>query len=382
MAARQLPPGRGADPRDPRRPAAGLLSPAAETGRRARSPAIRACSAWPGPSSRTPTATSIPTRCAVSSPPTRRVQPLTIGELWAVAITLRIVLIENLRRLADQITAGRARAHRCARRWRTGCSPRAGARVGTRARHRVARRAGRCPSSSPRNSPSGCATRIPEPRRRWAGWRSGCGCRARPIDEVVRARAAAAGRLQRHRAQRHHQHAADLRHRLGRAVRERQPGRRAAARGQRLRGHGFPHPQPVPQRDRATGARVGAFRTGDRRPRARGVRRGRSRSGGRGAGRARRRPRLSPDRRRAARASSARSASGRRLRLAISRFNIGLGIGGYVGAILLVAAVLLALSLQAVWRAGRIAGSVALLLHWRWPRSCPRPRRRRRWSTA
>jgi cyclic beta-1,2-glucan synthetase len=37
----------------------------------------------------------------------QRVQPLTIGELWAVAITLRIVLIENLRRLADQIMAGR-----------------------------------------------------------------------------------------------------------------------------------------------------------------------------------------------------------------------------------------------------------------------------------
>ena len=37
------------------------------------------------------------------------VQPLTIGELWAVAITLRIVLIENLRRLADQMTLGRAR---------------------------------------------------------------------------------------------------------------------------------------------------------------------------------------------------------------------------------------------------------------------------------
>jgi len=37
----------------------------------------------------------------------QRVQPLTIGELWAVAITLRIVLIENLRRLADQIGAGR-----------------------------------------------------------------------------------------------------------------------------------------------------------------------------------------------------------------------------------------------------------------------------------
>ncbi|MBJ2150829.1 glycosyl transferase [Paracoccus sp. IB05] len=36
------------------------------------------------------------------------VQPLTIGELWAVAITLRIVLVENLRRLADQMTLGRA----------------------------------------------------------------------------------------------------------------------------------------------------------------------------------------------------------------------------------------------------------------------------------
>jgi cyclic beta-1,2-glucan synthetase len=31
------------------------------------------------------------------------VQPLTIGELWAVAITLRIVLVENLRRLAGDI---------------------------------------------------------------------------------------------------------------------------------------------------------------------------------------------------------------------------------------------------------------------------------------
>jgi cyclic beta-1,2-glucan synthetase len=34
----------------------------------------------------------------------QRIQPLTIGELWAVAITLRIVLVENLRRLTDQIS--------------------------------------------------------------------------------------------------------------------------------------------------------------------------------------------------------------------------------------------------------------------------------------
>src|SRR5258708_25212243 len=38
----------------------------------------------------------------------QRVQPLTIGELWAVAITLPIVLVENLRRLAERIVLSRA----------------------------------------------------------------------------------------------------------------------------------------------------------------------------------------------------------------------------------------------------------------------------------
>ncbi len=37
----------------------------------------------------------------------QRSQPLTIGELWAVAITLRIVLVENLRRAAAQIVSNR-----------------------------------------------------------------------------------------------------------------------------------------------------------------------------------------------------------------------------------------------------------------------------------
>jgi len=37
----------------------------------------------------------------------QQIQPLTIGELWAVAITLRIVLVENLRRLAERIVLGR-----------------------------------------------------------------------------------------------------------------------------------------------------------------------------------------------------------------------------------------------------------------------------------
>ncbi|PMR77904.1 GH36-type glycosyl hydrolase domain-containing protein [Billgrantia endophytica] len=52
----------------------------------------------------------------------QRVQPLTIGELWAVAITLRIVLVENLRRLADQIIneqSARNDADAVATRWLT-----------------------------------------------------------------------------------------------------------------------------------------------------------------------------------------------------------------------------------------------------------------------
>src|SRR4029453_17797126 len=37
----------------------------------------------------------------------QQVQPLAIGELWAVAITLRIVLVENLRRAARRIIPSR-----------------------------------------------------------------------------------------------------------------------------------------------------------------------------------------------------------------------------------------------------------------------------------
>ena len=37
----------------------------------------------------------------------QRVQPLTIGEVWAIPIALRLVLVENLRRLAERIVKGR-----------------------------------------------------------------------------------------------------------------------------------------------------------------------------------------------------------------------------------------------------------------------------------
>ncbi len=42
----------------------------------------------------------------------QRVQPLTIGELWAIAITLRIVLVENLRRAAERIVHNRTERQR------------------------------------------------------------------------------------------------------------------------------------------------------------------------------------------------------------------------------------------------------------------------------
>ena len=42
----------------------------------------------------------------------QRVEPLTIGELWAIAISLRIVLVENLRRMAEQIVRSRAARQR------------------------------------------------------------------------------------------------------------------------------------------------------------------------------------------------------------------------------------------------------------------------------
>ncbi|MDO8483323.1 MAG: protein ndvB, partial [Candidatus Limnocylindrales bacterium] len=38
----------------------------------------------------------------------QQVEPLTIGELWAIAISLRIILVENLRRIAEEIVRSRA----------------------------------------------------------------------------------------------------------------------------------------------------------------------------------------------------------------------------------------------------------------------------------
>ena len=108
MGARQLPRRGRADSRDPRRPAVAVSTASCPSWRKARSPDFRGCSASPGPTSRTPTAASSPSRCVASCAPIKPSQPLTIGELWAVAITLRVVMVENLRRVAQRIVISRA----------------------------------------------------------------------------------------------------------------------------------------------------------------------------------------------------------------------------------------------------------------------------------
>ena len=240
----------------------------------------------------------------------QRVQPLTIGELWAVAITLRIVLVENLRR------ARRAASSREPRRARGGRRARRPA-----ARRRAARRAEPIAAVLRRSRagaacPDAFAVQLVQAAARpgsathagaAAGWRSGSRRRARSIDEVVQRRAPAAGRVERHRAQRHHQHAADLRRRLGGVLRERQPGRRRAAR------RAATSPRWISRRAISTAARSRSWRAARAcselevaRARARcRTRRAAAEPDAERVGGSR----LPPDRRGPARASSGRSAS-------------------------------------------------------------------------
>ena len=82
--------------------------------------AIRGSTGWLGPLSRIRTAASSSIRCTASAAPTSGFSRSTIGELWAIAITLRVVLIENLTRLAAGIVsrlALRERADALADEW-------------------------------------------------------------------------------------------------------------------------------------------------------------------------------------------------------------------------------------------------------------------------
>ena len=72
---------------------------------------IRACSGLRGHLWRTRIADLTPEALRRFVSAYQRVQPLTIGELWAVAITLRVVLVENLRRIAERIVRSRTARH-------------------------------------------------------------------------------------------------------------------------------------------------------------------------------------------------------------------------------------------------------------------------------
>ena len=184
----------------------------------------------------------------------QRVQPLTIGELWAIAITLRITLVENLRRLAEAIVA-RLSASQLA-------DTLADRILGTDDQRP---RAGVGHPAKPRQVPWSTAfavqlaqrlrDRDPDttPALRWLNDRLAT---RRNDHRSDRARGSPAPeRDERDRSQRHHQHAPGLDDQLGGIFRKRQSGRCHHARRQRFRGDGFSDARSLPPRDRGTGAR-------------------------------------------------------------------------------------------------------------------------------
>ena len=114
------------------------------------------------------------------------VQPLTIGELWAVAITLRIVLVENLRRVAERIVTSRAAraGSRCASPTACSASTATPAEPGRAARARYERAP--LPDGLRRAARAAAARPGPEDHAgAGAGSRSGWQRRARPPTQLV-----------------------------------------------------------------------------------------------------------------------------------------------------------------------------------------------------
>ena len=177
----------------------------------------------------------------------QEVQPLTIGELWAVAITLRIVLVENLRRLAELImhsSVARQEADALADRLLG-----AGGHTAESASIVLAEREG---TALPEAFAVQLVHRLRDqdpritPALTWLDQH--LAAQGLTADSVVHERASEAGRRRCHGAQHHHQHAHDFRRRLARVVRARQPGGRSALRRQRVSRHGFPDAQSLSQR--------------------------------------------------------------------------------------------------------------------------------------
>jgi len=110
MAPGQFPYRRRTDSRDQGRSSSRFLSPAAKTGGRTTHGYPRVFGVAWALVAHTDSAfdTERLTRFVRAY---QRVQPLTIGELWALAITLRVTLVENLRRLAEAIMAQQSASH-------------------------------------------------------------------------------------------------------------------------------------------------------------------------------------------------------------------------------------------------------------------------------
>ncbi len=161
----------------------------------------------------------------------QEVQPLTIGELWAVSITLRIVLVENLGRLAQQITQSRA-ARTVAdgladRLLGTGGRPAESVAVVLFAHERAplsqalaVQLVHRLRDQDPKITPA----------LTWLDQR--LAIQGTTTEAVVRDVHRRQGASQRHRAQHHHQLAPDFRCRLEAIVRAAQPRRRCLCRRQ------------------------------------------------------------------------------------------------------------------------------------------------------
>ena len=137
-------------------------------------------------------------------------------------------------------------------RWPTACSDLAAVQLSLRRRSCGGSRAPRWRRPSRCSSSSGLRDQDPVvmPALRWL--EEHLAAQGTTADEIVRARAPAAGSDERDRAQRDHQHAPDLRLRLGGILRERQSCRRNTLDRHRLCRSGLRDTRSLPARDRRT----------------------------------------------------------------------------------------------------------------------------------
>ena len=185
LAARQPSRRPGSGPRDSPGPAATVLPRAAEARRRAVRRTTRASTSF-ARELITHTAGRLDLQTLIDfAVAYQRAAPLTIGEIWAIAIMLRLALVEELRRLADGRRRGAPQPRSGAR--AGACSSATGNRDPERdhrrdAARRSRRRAAGCRRRSSSSCCTGCAISRRRPRRR------GMRCSARSKRRTIRPR--------------------------------------------------------------------------------------------------------------------------------------------------------------------------------------------------